>query len=90
MNPLEIPKEYEQIANILNQDIKTYRILNLPFTESTMINTDWGYEGYNLFGFLLKKKSIWNRNDIAFSTYNNKYIDLFGKSIINQNGEIII
>lgn len=74
----EIPDEYLQTADYINTNNSIKRIAWLPYNVSTRTNTEFGYEWYSLFYYLLPHKQLWNRNDIAFSSYNKLFLDKFG------------
>ncbi len=87
----EIPQEYFQASNYLNNNNNIKRIVLTPWDDSTWTETNFGFEGYPLFIYLLPGKGIYNLNTIAFSSYNSLFIDRlraplteFNKSLSKQ------
>lgn len=82
----DIPPAYKQATHFIenNKDIKN--ILTLPFNESTWINTEFWFEGYHLLSYLLPKHQIYNRNDLAFSSFAAQIHEILWPEI-NKRGE---
>lgn len=81
-----IPLSYEESAEYINNDFTIKRISLLPYNDSTWTNADFGYEGYSLFYYILPHKQLWNRNDIAFSSYNKLFMDKLWPILTNLTG----
>lgn len=83
-----IPLSYLRSANWINNNPTIQRTAVLPYNESTWLNTNFNYEGYSLFYYLLSDKQLRNRNDIAFGSYNKLYMDKRGPIFADLNSHM--
>lgn len=84
-----IPESYKESTTYINNDSSIKNIIILPFNESTWINTEFGFEGYSLFSYLLPQKQIYNRNDLSFSSQAKKIHDILWPAIENKQKNIL-
>lgn len=65
----EIPSTYKELSVYIEGKKEIKNILVLPFNEWTWTNTDFWFEWYQLFSYLLPKHQFYGRNDLAFSSF---------------------
>ena len=80
-----IPEAYKLSAEFIHNREDINRLIIVPYHESTWTNTEFNYEGYNLFLFLLSDKSIYSRNSIAFSEYNRDFMEAINLFLMNNS-----
>lgn len=90
LNILEnVPTSYKESAEYINKNQDIKNILVLPFNESTWTNTEFWFEGYSLFSYLLPQKQIYNRNDTSFSSKANDIHKILWPNILQRNENIL-
>ncbi|MCL5071158.1 MAG: alpha-(1-_3)-arabinofuranosyltransferase family protein [Actinobacteria bacterium] len=72
---VNVPKTYQQINTIINQDGSDSRILVLPIHKGDSSPLDWGYDGVEPSEYLFSKPVISKRLELS-ETFNNKYDQL--------------
>lgn len=72
LHRISVPKAYQEINTIINNDVSDSRILVLPIEKGDSSLLDWGYNGVEPSEYLFSKPVISKRIGLS-DIFNNKY-----------------